>query len=69
MAPSRRRSALLWGAVGLFVVLVGGQALVLFGTGLPFGFAALFGVALVVGGIVAASSYLLEHRLARKGQA
>ena len=65
----RRRSALLWGAVGLFVVLVGGQGLVLLGEGLPFGFAGLVGVAVIVGSIVAASSYLLEHRLARKGQA
>ncbi|MFC7136243.1 hypothetical protein [Halobaculum litoreum] len=67
--PSRRRSALLWGAVGLFVVLVGGQALVLLGEGLPFGFAGLFGVALVVGAVVAAAAYRFEHRLARKGQA
>ncbi|UIP00515.1 hypothetical protein Hbl1158_03900 [Halobaculum sp. CBA1158] len=66
---SRERSALLWGAVGLLVVLVGGQALVLLGSGLPFGFAALFALALVVGGVVAAASYGLEHRLTGKGQA
>jgi hypothetical protein len=66
---SRETSALLWGAVGLLVVLVAGQGFVLVGSGLPFGFAALFGVALAVGAVVAAASYAFEHRLTRKGQA
>ncbi|SHG43331.1 hypothetical protein [Halobaculum gomorrense] len=66
---SRERSALLWGAIGLLVVLVGGQALVLVGPGLPFGFAGLFALAVLVGVVVAAASYGLEHRLTRKGQA
>ncbi|MFC7097775.1 hypothetical protein [Halobaculum marinum] len=66
---TRRKSALLWGAIGLFVVLVGGQGLVLLGSGLPFGFAGLFGVAAAVGLVVAAAAYRFEHRLARKGQA
>jgi len=66
---SRERSALLWGAIGLLVVLVGGQALVLVGPGLPFGFAALFALAAVVGTTVAAAAYRFEHRLTRKGQA
>ncbi|WP_277553927.1 hypothetical protein [Halobaculum limi] len=66
---SRERSALLWGLVGLFVVLVGGQALVLFGLGLPFGFAGLFALAVVVGAVVALAAYRFEHRLTEKGQA
>ena len=66
---SRRKSALLWGAIGLLVVLVGGQAFVLLGLGLPFGFAALFALAAVVAAVVAAASYGLEYRLTRKGQA
>jgi len=66
---SREKSALLWGAVGLLVVLVGGQALVFVGPGLPFGFAGLFALAAVVGGTVAAAAYRFEYRLTRKGQA
>ncbi|MFC6787343.1 hypothetical protein ACFQFH_16155 [Halobaculum halobium] len=66
---SREKSALLWGAVGLLVVLAGGQALVLLGPGLPFGFAELFALAVAVGGVVTGASYGLEHRLTRKGQA
>ena len=66
---SRERSALLWGLVGLFVVLVGGQALVLLGIGLPFGFGGLFALAGAVGVTVALAAYRFEHRLTKKGQA
>ncbi|MXR42562.1 hypothetical protein GRX01_14605 [Halobaculum sp. WSA2] len=66
---SREKSALLWGAVGLLLVLVGGQALVLVGPGLPFGFAGLFALAAVAGGVVAVAAYRFEYRLTRKGQA
>ncbi|QZY00374.1 hypothetical protein [Halobaculum rubrum] len=66
---SREKSALLWGAIGLLVVLVAGQALVLVGPGLPFGFAGLFALAAVVGAMVAVAAYRFEYRLTRKGQA
>ena len=66
---SRRRSALLWGLVGAFVFLVAAQGAVLFDVPLPVGLAGLLAVALGVGAVVAASSYALEHRLTRKGQA
>ncbi|WP_435064554.1 hypothetical protein [Halobaculum sp. EA56] len=66
---SRERSALLWGLVGLFVVLVGAQGLVLLGVSLPLGAAGVLALAAVVGALVAAASYVLEHRLTRKGQA
>ncbi|MFB6127734.1 MAG: hypothetical protein ABEJ79_10640 [Halolamina sp.] len=69
MSPrSRATSALAWGGVALFTVLVVGQGALLVGVDLPFGYATLFAVGLVAGVVVAASAYLAEPRLARKGR-
>ncbi|MGM0591256.1 MAG: hypothetical protein ACQETI_06450 [Halobacteriota archaeon] len=64
----RVASSLLWGVVGSlsFLVLVQGYALLVgpLGTGL----AVIFGVALLVGVVVGLTTYLSEHRLAKKGR-
>lgn len=63
----RRRSALLWGAVGALSFLVVAQGYLLLDGELPLGYAGLFPVAAAVGGILAATAYLFEHRLRRRG--
>ncbi|MFC5368513.1 hypothetical protein [Salinirubrum litoreum] len=67
MTP-RRKSALLWGAVGLlaFLVLVQGYQLLVGPT--PVGFLGKLALAVVVGIVAGGVSYLLEGRLARKGR-
>jgi hypothetical protein len=64
----RRKSALLWGAVGLlaFLVLVQGYELAVART--PVGFLGKLGLGVVVGAVAGSVSYLLEGRLARKGR-
>lgn len=64
----RRRSALLWGAVGVLgflVLLLAYEALV---ATLPLSLAVKVGVALAAGVVAAAVAYRLEHRLVRKGR-
>lgn len=67
MTP-RRKSALLWGVVGLlaFLVLVQGYQLV--GGVTPLGFLGKLAIGVVVGVVTAGASYLVEGRLARKGR-
>lgn len=65
---ARRRSALLWGAVAtlLFPALLLAYRV---GTGeTPVGPLPAMLLALVIGGVVAATAYKTEHRLARKGR-
>jgi hypothetical protein len=64
----RRKSALLWGAVGLlaFLVLVQGYQLLVGPT--PVGFLGKLAIGVVVGVVAAGASYLAERRLARKGR-
>jgi hypothetical protein len=65
---NRTASALLWGLVGTlaFLVLVQGYRLLVGALGLDFLTAS--GVALLVGGVVTAASYVAEPRLAAKGR-
>ncbi|WP_267640996.1 hypothetical protein [Haloarchaeobius amylolyticus] len=63
----RTKSALLWGAVGVFAFLVLYQGYVLFGND-SVGFLPAFGVALVVGAGVAAAAYVAEIRLLGRGR-
>ena len=67
MTP-RRKSALLWGAVGLlaFLVLVQGYQLLVGPT--PVGFLGKLSIGVLVGAVAAGASYLTEERLARKGR-
>ena len=68
MSP-RRKSALLWGAVGALVFLVLAQGAVLFDVALPLGFVGLLVVAVGLGAVVAWAAHATEHRLTGKGQA
>ncbi|MFB6157325.1 MAG: hypothetical protein ABEJ34_05735 [Haloferacaceae archaeon] len=65
---NRRRSALLWGLVGLltFLVLVGGYRLATGPLGVPL--PAVAGVAALVGVAVTAVAYRYEPRLRAKGR-
>jgi polyferredoxin len=64
----RRKSALLWGVVGLlaFLVLVQGYQLLVGPT--PVGFLGKLVVGVGVGAVTAGASYLVEAQLARKGR-
>ena len=64
MRRRRRRSALLWGAVGALAFLVLAQGASLAGVDLPVGFLGRVGLALVVGAVATAAAYATEHRLA-----
>ncbi|WP_313691984.1 hypothetical protein [Halorarum halobium] len=68
MTP-RRKSALLWGAVGALAFLVLAQGAVLASVRLPVGFLGMLGIAVALGAVVGGVSYLVEHRLTGKGQA
>jgi len=64
---ARRRSAALWGAVGVFVVATLGLALPVFGVERPS--LVLIGVAALGAGVGAGVvSYVFEHRLAARGR-
>ncbi|MCT9094544.1 hypothetical protein [Haloarchaeobius sp. HME9146] len=63
----RAKSALLWGAVGLFAFLVLYQGYVALGND-GVGFLPALGVALVVGAAVAAGAYVAEFRLLTRGR-
>jgi hypothetical protein len=64
----RRKSALLWGVVGLlaFLVLVQGYQLLV--GPMPVGFLGKLAIGVLVGSVAGGVSYLLEGRLARKGR-
>ena len=64
----RVKSCLLWGVVGALAFLALAQGYVLLVARLPVDLLVRFGVALAVGAAVAATSYVAEHRLARKGR-
>jgi len=64
---NRRRSALLWGAVGALVVAVLGVALPVLGPERP-AWPLLAGTALVTGIVAGSVSYALEHRLVVRGR-
>jgi hypothetical protein len=66
----RRRvvSGALWGLVGLFAFLVLVQGYRLLVGPLPADLVTLLAVGVVVGTVVGTLSYLLEHRLTRKGR-
>jgi hypothetical protein len=64
----RVKSSLLWSAVGALAFLALVQGYDLLAGGLTVGFPARVGVALLVGAVVAAATYVTEHRLARKGR-
>ncbi|WP_435334071.1 hypothetical protein [Haloarchaeobius sp. TZWWS8] len=66
MTP-RRKSALLWGAVGVFAFLVSYQGYVALGNE-GVGFLPALLVALLVGAAVAAAAYLGEVRLLERGR-
>lgn len=68
LARPRVRSALLWGLVAVLTVLVAVQGYRLVVGPLPFGIAAVAGVALLAGLGVATVSYLVEHRLGANGR-
>jgi hypothetical protein len=59
------RSALLWGAVGLFAFLVLVQGYQLLVAPLPIGIGAGLGLAVLVGAVTALLSYVAESRLGR----
>ena len=63
----RTKSALLWGAVGLFAFLALHQGYVALG-GESIGILPAVGVAAVVGAVVAAAAYVGEVRLLRRGR-
>jgi hypothetical protein len=63
----RRRSAALWGAIGVLSVAVVGLALPILGAArAPL--TALGGVALAAGAVAAGVSYAFEERLVRRGR-
>jgi hypothetical protein len=64
----RARSALLWGVVGALTFLTAVQGYQLVVTRLRASAFVLLGAALVVGGVTAGLSYLLEARLVRNGR-
>jgi hypothetical protein len=65
---SRSRSAILWGLVGAlaFLVLVQGYRLAVGTLGVDV--FTSFGLAVLIGAVVAVASYLAEPRLASKGR-
>ncbi|WP_435347896.1 hypothetical protein [Haloarchaeobius sp. HRN-SO-5] len=63
----RRKSALLWGAVGVFAFLVLHQGYVVLGND-GIGLLPALGVAVVVGAVVAVAAYVGEARLLRRGR-
>jgi hypothetical protein len=63
----RTKSALLWGAVGVFAFLVLHQGYVFVG-GNGVGILPAVGVAVVVGAAAAAAAYVGEVRLLRRGR-
>lgn len=65
---SRRRSALLWGAVGAISFLVVVQGYLLFGGKLPFQYRWLLAVAVGIGVVSGVISYVLEPRFLRYGR-
>jgi len=65
---ARRRSALLWGVVGLFSFLVAVQGYRLLGGRVPLSAVETLSVAVAVAAVVAVVSYLLEPRFLRKGR-
>ncbi|MFB6123051.1 MAG: hypothetical protein ABEJ78_06300 [Haloferacaceae archaeon] len=67
MTP-RRKSSLLWGAVGALTVLVAAQGYQLLVAPLGFAPATLVALALGVGVGVAGVTYAIEHRLHLKGR-
>jgi hypothetical protein len=64
----RRKSALLWGAVGTLAFLALSQGYVLAIGRLPVSILGRFGVAVGVGAVVTGLAYATEHRIARKEQ-
>ena len=64
----RRKSALLWGVIGVLVFLVVAQGYLLLGGDLPFVYAGLFPLAGAVGVALGAMSYLFEPRLLQWGR-
>ena len=66
MTP-RRKSALLWGAVGVFAFLALHQGYILLGND-GIGILPALVVALVVGAMVAVSAYVGEARLVQRGR-
>ncbi len=67
MTP-RRKSALLWGAIGALSFLVLAQGYVLLVGRLPVGFLGRLGVGLLVGAVTTGLSAVTERRLAAKEQ-
>ena len=67
MSP-RRRSALLWGVVGLLTYFILAQAYLVFVGPLPFEPAGLIAVGVAVAGFVAVVAFAFEHRLTAKGR-
>ncbi|ESP87679.1 hypothetical protein [Candidatus Halobonum tyrrellensis] len=63
MSGRRRRSALLWGAVGALAFLVLAQGATLLGVPLPVDVPGRLGLAVVVGGVAAVAAYAAERRL------
>ena len=61
---SRRRSALLWGAIGGLAFLVLAQGATLVGVRLPIDLLGKLAVAVGVGAVAAAASYAVERRIA-----
>jgi hypothetical protein len=64
----RRKSALLWGAVGALAFLVLAQGYVLVVGRLPVGMLGRLAIGVAVGAVVAGVTYATEHRIARKEQ-
>jgi hypothetical protein len=64
----RRKSALLWGAIGALSFLVLAQGYVLLVGRLPVGFLGRLGVGLLVGAVTTGLSAVTERRLAAKEQ-
>jgi hypothetical protein len=62
----RRKSALLWGAVGALSFLVLAQGYVLVVGRLPLSILGRFGLALGVGGVATVLTYAVEPRVAGK---
>ena len=65
---NRTKSALLWGLVGALAFLVLVQGYRLFAGSLGVDVLSALGIALVLGGVVSAVSYVAEPRLATKGR-
>lgn len=64
----RRKSAALWGVIGVLAFLVVAQGYLLLGGELPFGYVGLFPLAGAVGAALGVTAYLFEPRLLQKGR-